>query len=124
MEVEFRYGSVPVIVRVWPDRFYQDLLRFTGRGCTGHPLKSALEGELYRYTAVAGPRSTVYVQSGAVRARTTRSTLTADGVCHDHSADQDLTVPMRATDINLADHFVPPFTTRTRGRTAVPLTAP
>jgi hypothetical protein len=122
--VEFRRGSTPVIVGVRPDGFIRGFLRFPNAGCTGQPLVDAFWGELYRYTAVVGPRSTVYVQSGAVRMWTKRSTLTADGRCNDHEPSRDLAAAVTAIGVNLADEFMPPFTTRTTAGAAVPLTAP
>jgi hypothetical protein len=125
--VEFRRGSTPVIVVVRPDGFLRSYVQFANPGCAGQPLvfPSIWPGEiLYRYTAVAGPRSTVYVQSGAFRMWTRRSTLTLDGTCIDHEPQRGLAAAMTATDVNLADEFVPPFTTRTRAGDVVPLTAP
>jgi hypothetical protein len=72
---------------------------------------------LYPSTAVAGASATVYLQSGPLRARTIRSTLTTPGGCLDHDVPYRAdTVALKATTLNLADHFVPPFTTATRGR--------
>lgn len=122
--VEFRLGSTPVIVHLRRDGFVSTWLRFSNPGCTGQARVDAFEGELYRYTAVVGPRKTVWVQSGTVRARTARSTLAPDGVCHDHDPIRDLSAPVKATAVDLADYFVPPFTTRTRARTPVPGVAP
>lgn len=124
--VEFRLGSTPVIVRLrphWvdPDGFETTWLRFPNRGCTGQTLVDAYWGEgMNRFTAVAGPRSTVYVQSGPVRERTARSSRNSEGVCENHEPLTHGMAPLRATLVHLADHFVPPFTTRTRGQTPVP----
>jgi hypothetical protein len=85
---------------------------------------AAFEGELYPYTAVAGPRHTIYIQSGRVAVRTARSALTSDGVCNDHEPIEDVMAILQATSTNLADHFVPPFTIRTIARTPVPLATP
>jgi hypothetical protein len=121
---EFRIGSRPVIVALGADGFGASFLRFSEPGCAGPPMVGAFEGELYPYTAVAGPRSTVYIQSGPVAVRTTRSTLTSDGVCIDHEPFEDFMAILKATSTNLADHFVPPFTIRTIGRTPVPPATP
>ena len=123
-EVEFRWGSTPVIVTLGPGGFGSAWLRFLNPGCTGQPRVDAFYGELYRYTAVVGPRHTVYVQSGPVSTGTARSTRRHDGVCHEHDPTTDLFVPVKATIVHLADHFIPPFTARTRARTAVPVVAP
>lgn len=121
--VEFRIGSMPVIIRVFPDEIQSWVLRFPNPGCTGQARADALEGELYRYTEVVGPRKTVWVQSGTVAVRTSRSTLAPDGICHNHDPISDLSVPVKTTGVDLVDYFVPPFTTRTRARTPVPAIA-
>jgi hypothetical protein len=120
MYVEFRVGSTPVIVLVGPDRFEPNALRFSDPGCTGQALLTAPWGEgSTPFTAVAGPRSTVYVQSGPVRERTARSTLSSTGVCRDSAPLRSDMAPLRAV-TDLADHFVPPFTLQERARTPVP----
>src|SRR5688572_18605559 len=78
MAVEFRFGSKPTILPVTEDGFKPDFVLFTGRGCTGQTLINPTdegqgEVKLHHLTAVAGPRSTLYVQSGPVRDRTFRS---------------------------------------------------
>jgi hypothetical protein len=113
----FRLGDTPVIVRLYTNRFHYDLVQFAQRGCTGQAmLQTDWEG-LYPLTAVAGASATLYRQSGPLRARTIRSTLTTPGGCIDHNVPYSAdTVALKATTLNLADHFVPPFTTQTRGR--------
>jgi hypothetical protein len=136
MAVEFRLGSTPVIVHLrpyWfgPDGFMPPDLRFSGAGCTGQTLIDAYyapstigwgEG-WYRFNAVAGPQSTVYVQSGPIRSRTARSRRTSDGVCTELVTTQPMAL-LKATEIHLADHFVPPFRVLTRGQTPVPRKTP
>ena len=127
--VEFRVESTPVIVRLrkpWspPAGFQPVPVRFSSPGCRGSALLDANEEDMTPFTAVTGPRNTVYIQSGPVRQRTARSIRSWDGVCED-------TVPltwemalMSATRTHLNDYFVPPFTIRTRGTTPVPRRAP
>ena len=132
--VEFRLGTTPVVVPLrphWtdPDGFETSWLRFPNPGCTGAPMVHAFPGlspftTLTPITAVAGPRSTVYVQSGPIVQRTVRSTLDGQGVCADHAPQTGRVAVLKATTTHLADYFVPPFTTRTRGRTPVPREVP
>ena len=121
---EFRAGSRPVILPLRSSGFVSGWLRFSNPGCTGQARVDALEGELYQYSVISGPRQTVWIQSGTVAVRTTRSTLTAEGVCIDHEPIRDFTVPVTATDVHLADLFVPPFTLRLRAGAPVPAIAP
>ena len=130
MVLEFRLRDIPVIVRFRADStegsagFESDWLQFSQRGCTGKPLVSMFERS-EPVTAVAGPRSTVYIQSGPIGERTVRSTRNNDGLCADRAPRTIARmVPLRATEVHLADHFVPPFTIETRARTLVPRVAP
>lgn len=127
--VEFRLGSIPVMVRlqppqVPPDGFAADPLEFSGPGCTGDVMiaPNYWNGR----TAVAGPRSTVYLQAGRRTWRWVESSLSEKGVCRDYTPYPPSTevIPLRATDVHLADHFVPPFTIRTRSEMRVPRVAP
>src|SRR5688572_28148517 len=89
MAVEFRFGSKPTILPVTEDGFKPDFLLFSGRGCTGQTLinpadQGQAEVQLHHLTVVAGPRSTLYIQSGPVRDRTFRSYLSPHtGECTD-----------------------------------------
>lgn len=138
--VEFRLGTTPIMVELrphWtdPEGFETTWLRFPNPGCTGAPMVDAYPAA-YRasgfspfstvspMTAVVGPRSTVYVQSGPIRERTARSTRDGQGVCDDHEPRTWGMAVLKATTTHLADYFVPPFTTRTRGRTPVPRGTP
>jgi hypothetical protein len=130
MVVEFRYGSRPAILRFTEDGFASDWLIFTGRGCTGQTLinPADLEGDarvsMHARTAVAGPRNTLYVQSGAVRDRTARSYRSPfTGECTDHAPRRGPWASATPR-VDLADHFVPPFSIRTRAGIAVPRGTP
>jgi hypothetical protein len=123
MYVEFRVGSTPVTVTLRPDGFKFDALLFPQPGCTGQALVYAFPQPL-PVVAQAAPRATVYVQSGGFRERMTRSFLNERARCIDREPLRVNTVPVRSTGVNLADEFVPPFTTRTRAGTAVPIGAP
>jgi hypothetical protein len=120
MYVEFRHGSTPVIVRLRTDGFQFDAVRFSQRGCTGDAL---FDADWY-HSAVAAPHGTVYLHAGPLRQRTVKSTLNTRGRCITHEPYRANTVPLMATTVHLADYFVPPFVTRTRGRTPVPRGAP
>jgi hypothetical protein len=129
MAVEFRFGSKPTILPITEDGFKPDFLLFTGRGCTGQTLiNPADQGQaavqLHQLTAVAGPRSTLYIQSGPVRDRTFRSYLSPyTGECIDQEARSGAFVSARPV-VDLADHFIPPFSVRTRAGSAVPRGTP
>jgi hypothetical protein len=129
MVVEFRFGTRPAMVRLQrklftPDGFAADWLTFSGPGCTGDVMidPSFFNGS----TAVAGPRSTVYVKSGPMEVRIVGSLLSDRGVCTNYDDDEPAheVIPLRTTGIDLADHFVPPFTVQTRGATPVPRVTP
>jgi hypothetical protein len=127
MEVKFRLGSIPVTVRLGENAIYSTaFLRFSSPGCTGEVMLDE-QGYFGRIgvdlpvTAVVGPRRTVYVQSGNIRLRTVRSTLIASGACSNLRGEPKLrSALLRATDIHLVDHFVPPFTIRGRVLERVP----
>jgi hypothetical protein len=121
MVVEFRLRSMPIVALFNPTGFESPPLYFTNAGCTGDMLIDPFWG---RFTAVAGARSTVYVQSGPIRELIARSTRLKSGVCRDHAPITHGFGVLRATETDLADHFVPPFTIRTRARTRVPVGAP
>jgi hypothetical protein len=137
--VEFRLSGQPAVVVLqphWiePNGFQTSFLYFPNPGCTGVPMVNAEPGA-YRMgglgpfttesliTAVFGPRSTVYVQSGPVSDRTVVSQRNAQGVCREDPHTLRAAA-LKATTTHLADHFVPPFTIRTRGSTPVPRRAP
>jgi hypothetical protein len=127
--VEFRLARIPVMVRLQralltPDGFASDVLQFSERECAGAPMIDS--GWWNGSNAVAGPRSTVYLQAGPLQPRQVRSQLTAGGTCRNHTAREPFhyTILLRATDIDLADYFVPPFAVRTRGQTPVPRVTP
>ena len=129
MTVEFRFGSKPTILPVTEDGFKPDFLLFTGRGCTGQTLinprdQGQAEVILHHLTVVAGPRSTLYVQSGPLRDRTYRSYQSPHtGECTDQEPQSGALALARPL-VDLADHFVPPFSVRTRAGTAVPRGTP
>jgi hypothetical protein len=123
MTVEFRLGGTPVIARWRPSGFEGTWLRFPQRGCMGQVFLHAdfsLETVSNGYSNIAGPRSTVYVETGPAVWRTMRSALPPTGVCQDTGTDTHFVVPARATSIHLADIFVPPFAIQTTGQTPVP----
>src|SRR5688500_15281419 len=114
MAVEFRLGTIPVIVHLhpyWfgPDGFMPPDLWFSGAGCTGQTLVDAYyapssigwgEG-WYRFNAVAGPRSTVYIQSGPIQTRTAKSRRTSEGgVCTDERTTHPMAL-LKPTEIHL-----------------------
>jgi hypothetical protein len=119
MVVEFRLGSRPIVLPFRENKFlspYLPYLRFEEPGCTGQLLIADPE----RWNGVVvGPRWTVYVQSQPARERTARSYLTGKGVCTDRTVTHPM-AGMQTTGVDLADHFVPPFTVQTRGRVPVP----
>ena len=122
--VEFRAGSTPVIVQLrkpwFPPAGFQSIpMRFSSPGCRGSALLDAFRDGMTPFSAVTGPRNTVYIQSGPVRQRTARSSRNWDGVCEDHEAQTRSMALMSATTTHLNDYFVPPFTVRTRGTTPV-----
>ena len=122
--VEFRYGSTPVILRV-KKGFVPERVSFTQPGCTGQPLIHPWDRPLpmHDLAAVAGRRRTLYLQSGEILDRTSRSSLSPEGECSDHAPR---TAPFAAAEatIDLADHFVRPFKVRTRAGAEVPRGAP
>ena len=127
--VEFRLGSRPVMVRLQPpglkpDGFASDQVDFSNPGCTGDVMiDPSLSNGL---SAVVGPRSTVYVKASRIEERIVESYRSDRGVCTNYDINEPAheVIPLRSTGIDLADHFVPPFTIRTRGTTLVPLVAP
>jgi hypothetical protein len=127
--VEFRFARTPVMVRLQralftPDGFASEMLQFSEPGCTGAPM---IDGRLWNgYSAVAGPRSTLYLKAADLEFRFVQSQLNEDGTCTNHGPNHPFheVILLRMTDIDLADHFVPPFTVRTRGQTPVPRVTP
>src|SRR5688572_12316031 len=125
IQVEFRLGTIPVQVTLTDTTIEATrFMRFSGPGGPGEPLLDVQGWEESRVPAVLGPRRTVYVQSGPGRLRTARSTRTVRGDCLDHRPLRDSMFLLRATDVHLIDHFVPPFTLEAQGRTRVPPGAP
>lgn len=123
MAVEFRLGGTPVIARWRPSGFEGTWLHFPQRGCMGQVFLSAgfsHEAMANGYSNVGGPRSTVYIEMGPAVRRTMRSALLPSGVCQDNDPVAHLVVPARATEIHLAELFVPPFAVQTSGQTPVP----
>jgi hypothetical protein len=100
-------------------------LFFPTTNCSGAPaIGDTNIGEgFYRVGAVAGPRRTVFVQSGPFSEQWVRSYLDVDGRCQRSSPFQ-VTSARGNRMMDLVDYFTPPFSLRAVAGTVVQPAAP
>ena len=117
--VTFRWAKSPVFVKVNRGEFVVHWLYFRSGDCTGQAFidSQATPPSGYPVSVVIAPRMTVYVQAGEFRDRVVGSRL-FNGVCARAEGTESL-APAKSTEIDLMDHFTPPFRARPRGATEI-----
>jgi len=112
------------IVEVRPTQLWGNAdLYYEGDACTGRAFfrPDLRSNDLEPFTAVIGPRRTVFVGSGLAESRTWRSVRYNGGdICSTWSPVTTPAILAAPAGVDLADYFIPPFSVRPLGLSPVP----